>query len=75
MMDAFASIISNNQNVVMKFLAAMTIVLAIPNMVYSFSGRMFRFPCSIIRLCGCIYLPAQLYFPDCCVFLNKKDMF
>lgn len=41
-MDAFASIISNNQNIVMKFLAAITIVLSIPNMVASFYGMNFR---------------------------------
>ena len=35
-MDAFASIISNNQNNVMKFLAAITIVLSIPTMIASF---------------------------------------
>jgi len=40
-MDAFASIISNNQNIVMKFLAAITIVLAIPTMVASFYGMNF----------------------------------
>lgn len=44
MMDAFASIISNNQNEVMKFLAAMTIVMAIPNMIYSFFGQNFSLP-------------------------------
>lgn len=38
MMDAFASIISNNLNIVMKFLAAITIVLALPTMVASFFG-------------------------------------
>ena len=38
MMDAFASIISNNLNIVMKFLASMTIVLAIPTMLSSFWG-------------------------------------
>ncbi|NLZ83860.1 MAG: magnesium transporter CorA family protein, partial [Clostridiales bacterium] len=40
-MDAFASIISNNQNIVMKFLAAITIVLSIPTMVASFYGMNF----------------------------------
>jgi magnesium transporter len=40
-MDAFASIISNNQNLVMKFLAAVTIVLSIPTMVASFYGMNF----------------------------------
>ncbi|MBQ7516767.1 MAG: magnesium transporter CorA family protein [Schwartzia sp.] len=36
--DTFASIISNNQNLVMKFLAAMTIILAIPTLISSFFG-------------------------------------
>lgn len=40
-MDAFASIISNNQNIVMKFLAAITIVLSIPTMIASFYGMNF----------------------------------
>jgi magnesium transporter len=38
MMDAFASIISNNLNMVMKFLTSMTIILAIPTMFASFWG-------------------------------------
>lgn len=38
MMDAFASIISNNLNVVMKFLTSITIILAIPTMIASFWG-------------------------------------
>lgn len=37
-MDAFASIISNNLNIVMKFLAATTIVLSVPTMIASFFG-------------------------------------
>jgi magnesium transporter len=41
-MDAFASIISNNQNIVMKFLAAVTIVLSIPTMIASFYGMNFK---------------------------------
>jgi magnesium transporter len=41
-MDAFASIISNNQNIVMKFLAAITIVLSIPTMIASFYGMNFH---------------------------------
>lgn len=38
MMDAFASIISNNLNVIMKQLTAVTIILMIPNMVASMYG-------------------------------------
>lgn len=38
MMDAFASVISNNLNIVMKFLAAFTIVVSIPTMISGFYG-------------------------------------
>lgn len=37
-MDAYASIISNNMNVVQKFLAVATIILSIPNIVSGFYG-------------------------------------
>ncbi|MDO4330177.1 MAG: magnesium transporter CorA family protein [Lachnospiraceae bacterium] len=37
-MDVFASVISNNLNIVMKFLATVTIVMSIPTMVASFYG-------------------------------------
>lgn len=38
MMDAFASVISNNLNIVMKVLAIVTIVMAIPTMIFSAYG-------------------------------------
>lgn len=38
MMDAFASIISNNLNKVMKFLASVTIIIAVPTAIASFWG-------------------------------------
>lgn len=38
MMDAFASVISNNLNIVMKILAIITIVMAIPTMIFSAYG-------------------------------------
>ncbi|MDD4601580.1 hypothetical protein SDC9_04187 [bioreactor metagenome] len=44
MMDTFASIISNNLNIVMKFLASMTIILAIPTMIASFFGMNVPIP-------------------------------
>lgn len=37
-MDAFSSIISNNLNIVMKFLAAITIILTVPTMIGGFFG-------------------------------------
>jgi magnesium transporter len=43
-MDAFASVISNNLNIVMKFLASITIVMAIPTMISSFFGMNVAVP-------------------------------
>lgn len=37
-MDAFASVISNNLNIVMKLLASITIVMSIPNIILAPSG-------------------------------------
>jgi len=45
-MDAFASVISNNLNIVMKFLASVTIVMAIPTMIASFFGMNVLVPLS-----------------------------
>jgi magnesium transporter len=76
MMDAFASIISNNQNNVMKFLTAVTIILAIPTMVYSYFGQNFPIPGQegsfmwIFVLSGSIVLALVVAY-----FLNKRDMF
>ncbi len=43
-MDAYASVISNNLNVVMKFLTAVTIVLMLPNLVASIYGMNIKLP-------------------------------
>lgn len=72
-MDAFASVISNNLNIVMKVLTAITIVMAIPNIIFSFYGMnveglpipQWWFP-SIIAIV--IMIIASLIF-------KKKDMF
>ena len=43
-MDAFASIISNNLNVVMKFLTSVTIILMLPTLVANIYGMNVRLP-------------------------------
>ena len=43
-MDAFASLISNNLNIVMKRLTSITIVMAIPTLLYSFWGMNVPLP-------------------------------
>lgn len=44
MMDCLASIINNNLNLVMKFLAAITIIMSIPTMIGSFWGMNVPMP-------------------------------
>ena len=44
MMDAFASIISNNLNIVMKLLTSITIILMIPTLVASIYGMNIKLP-------------------------------
>lgn len=43
-MDAFASVISNNLNIVMKLLAAITIVLTVPGIVFALWGTNVPLP-------------------------------
>ncbi|HEX6971627.1 MAG TPA: magnesium transporter CorA family protein [Limnochordia bacterium] len=43
-LDAFASLVSNNVNIVVKFLTSVTIVLALPTMVASFYGMNVPLP-------------------------------
>lgn len=43
-MDAYASVISNNLNIVMKFLTSVTIILSIPTMIASFFGMNVDLP-------------------------------
>ena len=73
MMDAFASVISNNLNIVMKVLTAITIVMAIPNMVFSFYGMnvtWLPFPMWWVPIAISVFLCAV-----CAFILVKKDMF
>ena len=70
MMDAFASVISNNLNIVMKRLTVISIVLMIPTLVVSMFGMNVRVPfedrpwafaaiaglCSVLALLGGFFL-------------------
>lgn len=44
LVEAFGSIISNNLNEVMKFLASLTIIISIPNIIYGFYGMNVNLP-------------------------------
>ena len=75
MMDAFASVISNNLNIVMKFLATVTIVLSIPTMIASFFGMNFdniplghSFNAYYFRRCG-VVVPQKRF-----VLIGKRQL-
>ncbi|CDF57357.1 magnesium transporter CorA family protein [Thermobrachium celere] len=75
-MDAFASIISNNLNIVMKFLASITIVISIPSVFAGLWGMNVPVPFAenpfgfyIVLLITAVATGAATYY------LAKKDMF
>ncbi|MDP4118441.1 MAG: magnesium transporter CorA family protein [Bacillota bacterium] len=73
-MDAFASIISNNLNIVMKFLAAITIVMAVPTIITSFYGMNVK----DLPFASSWIVPAFIAIGTSLVttfWLKKKDMF
>ena len=74
-MDAYASIISNNLNGVMKFLTSITIVLAIPTMISSFWGMNVKLPFENSNL-GFIIMVAIAVILTLVVtwWLKRKDM-
>jgi len=76
MMDAFASIISNNLNGVMKFLASMTIVISLPTMLASFYGMNVRLPLEDYSLAFPIVLGASVALSLIVAFIfYKRDWF
>lgn len=76
MMDSFASIISNNLNMVMKFLASVTIILALPTMLASFFGMNVKIPFETSDHAFAIIVSlAVILCSGGIIILMKKDMF
>ena len=76
MMDAFASIISNNLNGVMKFLASVTIVLNLPTLVASFFGMNVHLPFENIPLAFVLILGISITISLVAVYIFwKRDWF
>jgi magnesium transporter len=74
-MDAFASVISNNLNIVMKFLASVTIVLAVPTMIASFFGMNVGIPLSESPIAFAIIVGTSMVISAVLVLvLMKKNM-
>ena len=76
-MDAFASIISNNLNIVMKVLSVITIVMAIPNIVFGFYGMNVELPFDGVPLLDNWAFPLLLAAAGCLVaawIFKRKGM-
>jgi magnesium transporter len=74
-MDAFASVISNNLNIVMKFLTSVTIVMAIPTLISSFFGMNVPLP---LTGPGSFWIIVALTLVVCTItgyMLYKKKLF
>lgn len=75
-MDAFASVISNNLNIVMKVLTSITIVMSIPNIIFSLFGMNIPLPLMqnpyglVYILSGCILVCIVAAY-----ILKRKDLF
>jgi len=74
--DTYATIVSNNLNIVMKFLAGATIVLSIPTMISSFLGMnvplgsISKYPQAFILVIGVSFLLSIIV----AIILKKKNM-
>ena len=76
MMDAFASIISNNLNGVMKALAALTIILNLPAIVAAFYGMNVALPGEKHPLAFLAVVGISIIFTSIATFVfYKRDWF
>ena len=76
-MDAFASIISNNLNIVMKVLSVITIVMAIPNIIFGFYGMNVELPFEGVALLDNWAFPLLIAVVGCLVaawIFNRKGL-
>lgn len=76
-MDAFASVISNNLNIVMKFLAAITIMMTIPQIIAGYfgmntGGLPFANGANGTLIVSIVMIVATIITG---IFLSKRDMF
>jgi magnesium transporter len=76
MMHAFVSIISNNLNAVMKFLASVTVVLSLPTIIASFFGMNVDLPFQSYGMAFLIVIAFTLMISLFVVFIfRRKDWF
>lgn len=76
-MDIFASIISNNLNIVMKSLTLITILMTIPNIITSFYGMNVKLPFQHRGYLGLLFVSGIILLATVIAWkiMSKKDMF
>lgn len=75
-MDAYASVISNNLNMVLKFLTSVTIIISIPTMVASFFGMNVHVPFQTNpHAFMIIFMMSTLFSVILSVFMVRKELF
>lgn len=75
MMDAFASVISNNLNVIMKVLTSLTILLTIPNIIFGFYGMNITGGLPLDQFWWIPLVIAAVAIVGVAVVLKLKDLF
>lgn len=76
-MDIFASIISNNLNIVMKSLTLITILMTIPNIITSFYGMNVELPFQHSGYLGLLFVSSIILLATVIAWkiMSKKNMF
>ena len=75
MMDAFASVISNNLNVIMKVLTSITILLTIPNIIFGFYGMNINGGLPLDHFWWIPLAIAAVIILVTAILLKRKDLF
>lgn len=75
MSDTFASIISNNLNLVMKFLASITIMLAVPTIIFSLWGTNVPVPFRDTTAGFYYVVGITMFTVVAVIMLWRKDLF
>lgn len=74
-MDAYASVVSNNLNIIMKVLTVITIIMTIPNIIFGFYGM--NITGNDLPLAQWWWIPVVIAFLGCIgawVYMKRKDL-
>ena len=75
MMDAFASVISNNLNVIMKVLTSITVLLTVPNIIFGFYGMNITSGLPLDQFWSIPLILAVAFIVVVALILKRHDLF